>query len=310
MILHVENLTVEVRGSKLLRNVTFSLNEGERLGIVGESGSGKTLLARSIVKLLPSSIAITHGRVVYKDKILSEMSEKELQSVRGKEIGMVFQDPLTFLNPTKQVGVQIAEGYRRHFPQSTRHEARSVALELLHEVGIPDPENRMEYYPHELSGGQRQRILIAIALSAKPQLLIADEPTTALDVTVQAQIMELLKTLQQKRSTILISHDISLIATFCNRVLVMYAGEIVEDAPIDELLKDPQHPYTQQLLKSLPSLTSNERLATIPGSPPDLSKMILGCPFAPRCAHVMDKCKLVAPPSNLRCRCWLKEPEC
>ena len=310
MILAVENLTVEVGHAKLLRNVSFSLNEGERLGIVGESGSGKTLLARSIVKLLPSSITITHGRVVYKDNILSEMSEKQLQSVRGKEIGMVFQDPLTFLNPTKPVGVQIAEGYRRHFPQSTRLEARNVALELLHEVGIPDPENRMEYYPHELSGGQRQRVLIAIALAAKPQLLIADEPTTALDVTVQAQIMDLLKNLQQKRSTILISHDISLVANFCDRVLVMYAGEIVEDAPIDELLKNPQHPYTQQLLKSIPSLSSSERLATIPGSPPDLSKLILGCPFAPRCPHALDKCKLVAPPHHPRTRCWLKEPEC
>lgn len=310
MILQIEDLTVETRGIKLLRNVSLTLNEGERLGIVGESGSGKTLLARSIVKLLPTSIAITQGRVVYKDKILSDMSEKELQSVRGKDIGMVFQDPLTFLNPTKKVGLQIAEGYRRHFPKSSRLDAYRVALELLHEVGIPDPENRMEYYPHELSGGQRQRILIGIALAAKPQLLIADEPTTALDVTVQAQIMQLLKTLQQKRSTILISHDLSLIASFCDRVVVMYAGEIVENAPIDELLKGPEHPYTQQLLKSLPSLTSSERLATIPGSPPDLTKMILGCPFAPRCTHVMDKCKLVAPPSNRRCRCWLKEPTC
>lgn len=305
MILEVKNLVVKA-SYDLIKNVSFSMNEGEKLGIVGESGSGKTLLVRSLIKLLPSSISIASGTVRYKNLLLSDMSEHELQNVRGKEIGMVFQDPLTFLNPTQRIGDQIGEGYRRHFPHVSKKEARKVALELLHEVGIPEPEVRLMYYPHQLSGGQRQRVLIAIALAAKPQLLIADEPTTALDVTVQAQIMELLKNLQQKRSTILITHDLSLVASFCDRVLVMYAGQIVEDAPIDELFRAPQHPYTQQLLKSIPSLTSHERLVTIPGSPPDLSKPIHGCPFAPRCPLALPKCKLEAPPPNARALCWLR----
>jgi oligopeptide/dipeptide ABC transporter ATP-binding protein len=190
-----------------------------------------------------------------------------------------------------------------------------VALELLNEVGIPEPELRLSQFPHELSGGLRQRVLIAIALAAKPKLLIADEPTTALDVTVQAQIMDLLKNLQQNRSTILISHDLSLVASFCDRVIVMYAGQIVEDAPIDELFKAPQHPYTEQLLKSIPSLTSHAKLATIAGSPPDPSKPIQGCPFAPRCPYAFDKCFEKAPPlfnvtPQHKSLCWLRENKC
>jgi oligopeptide transport system ATP-binding protein len=315
MILDVENLTVEVGGWKVIRDVSFSLKEGEKLGIVGESGSGKTLLMRAVMGLLPSSIKISSGTIRYQDHLLTSMKEHELQKIRGREIGMVFQDPLTFLNPTSKVGTQIGEGYRHHFPHVSKKEADSVALELLREVGIPESELRLNQFPHELSGGLRQRVLIAIALAAKPHLLIADEPTTALDVTVQAQIMELLRNLQQNRSTILITHDLSLVASFCDRVIVMYAGQIVEDAPIDEIFHSPQHPYTEQLLKSIPSLTSHDRLVTIPGSPPDLSKPIQGCPFAPRCPYAFDKCSKLSPPlfnvtAHHKSLCWLREKSC
>ncbi len=315
MILEVEDLCVEVQNWKVIKNVSFSLSDGEKLGFVGESGSGKTLLMRSLIGLLPSSISISGGTIRYGDQFLSSMHEKELQKVRGKEIGMVFQDPLTFLNPTSKVGVQIAEGYRRHYPHISKAEAEAIALELLKEVRVPDPELRLHQYPHELSGGLRQRVLIAIALAAKPRLLIADEPTTALDVTVQAQIMDLLRDLQRDKSTILITHDLSLVASFCDRVIVMYAGEIVEDAPIDEIFSNPKHPYTEQLLKSVPSLTSEERLISIPGSPPDLSQPIQGCAFAPRCPYASTKCHEKKPPmvqinANHKSLCWLEDKPC
>jgi oligopeptide/dipeptide ABC transporter ATP-binding protein len=315
MILEVDDLSVEVQNYKVIKHVSFSLKEGERLGIVGESGSGKTLLMRSIIGLLPSSIEITGGSIKYGDLILSSLHEHELQKVRGKEIGMVFQDPLTFLNPTSRIGDQIAEGYKRHFPHVSSKEAKAVALELLKEVRIPDPELRIRQFPHELSGGQRQRVLIAIALAARPRLLIADEPTTALDVTVQAQIMELLKDLQHNKTTILITHDLSLVASFCDRVIVMYAGQIVEDAPIQEIFRAPKHPYTEQLLKSVPTLTMNQRLIAIPGSPPDFSEKIQGCTFAPRCPYAFEKCHLMAPPlfevnTKHKSLCWRGEKSC
>lgn len=304
MTLIVDHLSVKGK-YELLKDVSLTLQPGEKLGIVGESGSGKTLLVRTLVKLLPPNITITSGTVTFNNQLLSSMSEHELQKVRGKEIGMVFQDPLTFLNPTKRIGEQINEAYRRHFP----HCRENRALQLLHEVGIPDPEVRMRYYPHQLSGGQRQRVLIAIALAAHPTLLIADEPTTALDSTVQAQIMQLLKKLQAGRTTILISHDLSLIASFCDRVVVMYAGQIVEEAPTEELFRAPKHPYTQQLLKAIPSLHTHDKLATIPGSPPDPSKPTLGCPFAPRCPFVMDQCRTTPPPRTNNSLCW-RTPTC
>jgi oligopeptide/dipeptide ABC transporter ATP-binding protein len=319
MMLTVENLSVEVQGPEaswqVIKNVSFSLQEGEKLGIVGESGSGKTLLMRALIGMLPPSIAITRGKITYFDRLLSEMKEHQLQKIRGREIGMVFQDPLTFLNPTTRVGKQIGEGYTRHFPNTSKKEAEAAALALLKKVGIPDPELRLTQFPHELSGGLRQRVLIAIALAAGPKLLIADEPTTALDVTIQAQIMNLLRSLQQDKSTILITHDLSLVASFCDRVIVMYAGQIVEDAPTRELFRAPQHPYTEQLLKSLPSLTSHAKLVTIPGSPPDLSKAHRGCPFAPRCPYTQSKCLQEEPPlfkvsSNHKSLCWLREQSC
>lgn len=316
-LLEVRNLEVKVqqkgRSWNVLQNVSFSLKKGEKLGIVGESGSGKTLLMRALIKLLPGNISLTGGTVKYEGKLLSDMDEKQLQKIRGKEIGMVFQDPLTFLNPTLKVGSQIAEGYLIHFPQATHQEARSKALQLLEQVGVPDPQLRLSQYPHELSGGLRQRVLIAIALAASPHLLIADEPTTALDVTVQAQILELLSELQAQKSTILITHDLSLVASFCDRVIVMYAGRIVEDAPIDTVFTAPKHPYTEQLLKSIPKLFSRDPLATIPGTPPDLSKPLQGCPFAPRCPFVFDRCTKEEPPlfeeDHHQSLCWLQEPK-
>lgn len=318
ILLQVDNLNLEVQRGKnswpLLRQISFTLQSGEKLGIVGESGSGKTLLARSLIKLLPSSITLSSGTVAYEGQVLSAMSEKELQKIRGKKVGMVFQDPLTFLNPTSKIEAQITEPYRLHFPKATRQEIKQRALELLNQVGIPHPELRLSQYPHELSGGLRQRVVIAIALSAEPELLIADEPTTALDVTVQAQIMQLLSELQVQKSTILISHDLSLIASFCDRVIVMYAGQIVEDAPIKQLFRAPQHPYTQLLLKSMPTLSTHDKLASIPGTPPDLSKLTVGCPFAPRCPFAFDKCQNEEPPlfnisSSYQSRCWLHNEE-
>ncbi|CAM0117321.1 ABC transporter ATP-binding protein [Rhabdochlamydiaceae symbiont of Dictyostelium giganteum] len=317
-ILDIKNLEISVENKtqpwKVIRNVSFSLKEGEKLGIVGESGSGKTLLVRSIVKLLPQGVSITSGEIEYDGKILSSMSEKQLQKVRGKEIGMVFQDPLTFLNPTLKIGKQIIEGFKLHFPNASKAQANAKVLELLYQVGISQPELRLHQYPHELSGGLRQRVLIAIALAASPQLLIADEPTTALDVTVQAQILELLSQLQVRRSMILITHDLSIVASFCDRVIVMYAGEIVEDAPVHDLFFKPSHPYTEQLLKAIPTLTAQDKLVTIPGSPPDLSKPLVGCPFAPRCPYAFQKCHEKAPPlfsvgQKHRSLCWLKEPK-
>lgn len=294
MILTVQNLDISNCSHKIVKQVSFSIREGERVGIVGESGSGKTLLVRSIIGLLPPSISITGGTIQYQESLLSSMEERELQAVRGKEIGMIFQDPLTFLNPTTPVGVQIAEGCKKHCPHL---DSKERALLLLEKVGISEPARRFGQLPHQLSGGQRQRVLIAIALSAQPKLLIADEPTTALDFTTQTQIMDLLRTLQL--TTLLISHDLDLITSFCDRILVMYAGEIVE-----EFSKAPKHPYTQQLLQAIPSLHPQIKLVPIPGAPPDLSKPIQGCPFAPRCAQVFDKCLKEAPPPFQTVRCW------
>ncbi len=311
-LLEVQNLQIQVKTGPVIRNVSFSLNEGERLGIVGESGSGKTVLMRSIMQLLPSSMTLSGGTIHYQDRLLSSLTDREMQKVRGKEIAMVFQDPMTFLNPTQKIGAQIAEGYRRHFPKTTKSEAAEKALELLKQVGVAEPELRLTQYPHLLSGGLRQRVLIALALVAEPSLLIADEPTTALDTTIQAQIMQLLSTLQKNKTTILVSHDLSLVASFCDRVIVMYAGQIVEDAPIDELFAAPAHPYTEQLLKSIPTFASRT-LAAIPGSPPDLSTPIKGCAFAPRCPYVHSQCREEEPPlftTGVRHKslCWLKQP--
>lgn len=305
-------ITIQTQSQKVeaVRGVSFKLNEGEKLGIVGESGCGKTILMKSLLQLLPPTASIDKGEIWYEGKDLVKLREKELQKIRGKEIGMIFQDPMTSLNPTLKVGYQITEGFLRHFPAVTKKEAEARALELLVQVGVPEPKLRLEQYPHVLSGGLRQRVVIALALAAEPRILIADEPTTALDVTVQAQILELLEHLQKGKSTLLITHDLSLIAAFCDRVLVMYAGQIVEEAAVEELFACPKHPYTQKLLQSIPRIDGKgEMLLPIAGSPPDLSQPIKGCAFCPRCVESMHICREEQPPLfEQKVRCWLLDP--
>lgn len=313
-LLDVKDLHVSFRthgqSLKAVRGASFTLYEGERLGIVGESGCGKSALVKALVQLIPSHTAtIDQGEVWYNGQDLTKLSEYEMQRVRGKEIAMIFQDPMTSLNPTLKIGAQIAEGYLRHYPNAT--DAEKTVLQLLEMVGMPDPERRAQEYPHTLSGGLRQRGMIAIALASRPKLLIADEPTTALDVTVQAQILDLMKDIKEVRSTILITHDLSVVAGFCDRILVMYAGKIVEDATADELFSNPQHPYTQRLLQSLPrlDLARDQPLSPISGSPPDLSSPVKGCSFCPRCSLAMNICRTDDPPlfpigDSHKSACW------
>ncbi len=315
--IEVKNLQVTLQSQgqtiEAVRNVSFTLYEGERLGIVGESGCGKTILMKSLLQLLPSSATINSGEIWYQGNNLVTLTEKELQGIRGKEIGMIFQDPMTSLNPTLKIGYQIAEGLLRHFPLISKKEAKERALELLKQVGIPEPELRLDQYPHLLSGGIRQRAVIALALASKPSILIADEPTTALDVTVQAQILDLLHELQKGTSTLLITHDLSIVASFCDRVLVMYAGQIVEEASVEELFAHPKHPYTQRLLESIPRIDGKgDKLHPIAGSPPDLSISLEGCAFCSRCTEAMNICRTETPPlfesSGQKTRCWLLDP--
>lgn len=318
-ILQVKDLRISFRsqGQKIeaIRGVSFEVPHNQKIGIVGESGSGKTVLMKSLLNLLPSHHTIIEsGEIWYKETNLLSLKESGMQKIRGKEIGMIFQDPLTALNPTVQVGIQITESVILHHPLLHFQEAKMQAIQLLFRVGISEPEKRFYEYPHTLSGGMRQRILIAIALAANPSLLIADEPTTALDVTIQAQIFELLHLLQKNKSTILITHDLSLVAGFCDRVLVLYAGKIVEDAPVDRLFSSPQHPYTQKLLLSLPriDLDKNAPLIPIPGLPPSPGECISGCAFHQRCSKALNICKQEAPPSfiiaqNHRSACWLHD---
>ncbi|MBI2743322.1 MAG: ABC transporter ATP-binding protein [Chlamydiales bacterium] len=297
-LLEVKNLSVsfEVHKKSLhaVREISFFLNEGERLGIVGESGCGKSATAKALIQLLPSHYSKVGGEVWFDGKNLLSYSERELQKIRGKEIGMIFQDPMTSLNPTLKIGTQIIEGYLRHHPQATYQEAHACAIEMLELVGIAQPKERANAYPHTLSGGMRQRAMIALALVCRPKLLLADEPTTSLDVTIQAQILDLMKNIQQKTRTsvILITHDLSVVAGFCDRVLVMYAGRIVEDAPVEKLFENPQHPYTQRLLQSIPRLNMRKDHPLIPieGTPPSLFSPPQGCAFCSRCAGAMNIC--------------------
>ena len=293
-------LTTRTKKIRAVRNVSFELYPGEMLGIVGESGCGKSMLAKSLMSLLPKSNAtIEHGEIFYSGANLLELSEKEMQRVRGREMSMIFQDPMTSLNPTMKIGKQIVEGYRRHFPKTPPDTAYHKAIDLLEHIGISSPRICFELYPHELSGGMRQRVMIAIALISSANILIADEPTTSLDVSIQAQILELLKELQHTRklSIIFITHDLSLIAAYCDRALVMYGGQIVESAPVERLFAHPKHPYTKQLLAALPRLDRdhNDPLMPIDGKPPDLSVPTIGCSFAPRCADATETCRTTPP---------------
>ena len=296
--------------------VSFELRAGEVLAIVGESGSGKSVTAQTITGLTRAPNARITGSVTYRGRELNGLDDDQLRDVRGEQIAMVFQDPMSSLNPVYRVGDQITEMIRAHRDVS-KHEATARAVELLRSVGIPNPERRVRHYPHEFSGGMRQRVMIAMALALEPDVLIADEPTTALDVTVQAQILRLIDQLNRDRdlAVILITHDLGVVAEVADRVVVMYAGQIVEDATLDEIFYDPQHPYTWGLLGSLMRLDQSRsaRLAQIPGQPPSLLAPPAGCRFAPRCAHAFDKCDelptLEARVSgNHLDRCWL-DPE-
>lgn len=273
-----------------IRGVNFDLQDGETLAIVGESGSGKSVTTKSIMRLLPASNSeIKQGKMLYGNHDFANATEKEMQKIRGKDISMIFQDPMTSLNPTMPIGRQITEPLLKHQNYS-RHDAKKRAIELLDLVGIPKPETRLKQYPHQFSGGMRQRVVIAIALACDPKILIADEPTTALDVTIQSQILNLLKDIQEQMGTsiIFITHDLGVVANVADRVAVMYAGKIVEIGSVDEIFYNPKHPYTWGLISSMPTLSAeDEELYVIPGTPPDLLDPPKGDAFAPRNPYAM-----------------------
>ena len=294
MSLEIKNLRISFRRGNTLfeavHGVSFSLGDGRALGIVGESGCGKTISAMSVMRLLPSTAVITEGEIIYNGLDILSLSEKEMRMIRGNKIALIPQDPLTSLNPLYTIGDQLMEVILLH-QDVTKKEAKEIALESLNMVKIPDASKRFDDYPYQFSGGMCQRVIIAMALASEPDLIIADEPTTALDVTVQAQIMELFSEIRQKRKTslILITHDLGLISENVDDVAVMYAGEVVEHSPVKELFLNPSHPYTKGLLGSLPR-GSKERLKIIEGQPPQVGEIISGCRFHPRCEFVMDRC--------------------
>lgn len=302
---------------KALNGVSFSMNEGEVLGIVGESGSGKSVTAYSIMGLTAYPGKLIGGTIYFNGHQIEKMSEKEMRKIRGNEVSIIFQDPMTSLNPVYTIGNQITEVIRLHTGKSKK-EAYDRAKELLELVGINEPTKRLKQYPHELSGGMRQRVMIAIALACEPKLLIADEPTTALDVTIQAQILELMQELRQKlgMSIIMITHDLGVVASMCERIAVMYAGHIVEYGTADEIFYEPKHEYTKGLINSIPNLSAQEieRLVPIEGQPVDLLNPPAGCPFAPRCANCMKICLREMPPKTELSdthysHCWLLQKE-
>ena len=315
-LLDVKMLNVSFKSGKntlkVVSDLSFYVNEGERLGIVGESGSGKSVTSLAIMRLLPSNTEEVSGEILFNGENLLQLSESKMQAIRGNHISMIFQEPMTSLNPIHTCGKQIAESVLLH-SNATKKEANARALELLKLCGIPAPEQRMKEYPHQLSGGMRQRIMIAIALACEPELLIADEPTTALDVTIQAQILELMKKLGKDRNlaTIMITHDLGIVYDFCDRVVVVYTGEVVESSPVNELFKKPQHPYTQGLIGALPQLnTTVERLEAVEGMVPDTNDMPSGCHFGPRCKYATERCQnehpeLVTTADGRQVRCFL-----
>ena len=302
---------------KALNGVSFSMNEGEVLGIVGESGSGKSVTAYSIMGLTAYPGKLIGGTIYFNGHQIEKMSEKEMRKIRGNEVSIIFQDPMTSLNPVYTIGNQITEVIRLHTGKGKK-EAYDRAKELLELVGINEPTKRLKQYPHELSGGMRQRVMIAIALACEPKLLMPDEPTTALDVTIQAQILELMQELRQKlgMSIIMITHDLGVVASMCERIAVMYAGHIVEYGTADEIFYEPKHEYTKGLINSIPKLSAQEieRLVPIEGQPVDLLNPPAGCPFAPRCANCMKICLREMPPKTELSdthysHCWLLQKE-
>ena len=301
---------------KALNGVSFSMNQGDVLGIVGESGSGKSVTAYSIMGLTAYPGRLVGGTVWFNGHQIDKMTEKEFRKIRGNEVSIIFQDPMTSLNPVYTIGNQIVEVILLH-TKKTKQEAWARARELLELVGINEPDRRLKQYPHELSGGMRQRVMIAMALANHPDLLIADEPTTALDVTIQHQILKQMRSLQEEYGTsiIFITHDLGVVAELCDRVVVLYGGLVMEEAEINDLFENPLHPYTMGLLASIPGLTKDksERLQSIPGSPPDMTKPPKGCPFASRCQFARNICAAECPPfvqvGSRQARCWLLQPD-
>lgn len=320
-LLEIRNLSTSffthVGEVKAVRNISFSLKRGEAMGIVGESGSGKSVSMMSLMRLLADTGRITGGSIIFDGRDIAAISAREMKKIRGNDIGMIFQDPMTSLNPVLTIGQQMMEPLRLH-KGMTREQAIQKSMEMLSMVGIPEPEKRLKQYPHEFSGGMRQRVMIAMALSCRPKLLIADEPTTALDVTIQAQILELMKEIKSKLNTaiILITHDLGIVADFCDRVNVMYGGCIVEKGDTREMYYHSRHPYTWGLLSSVPNprTLTRERLKPIDGQPPDLLMPPRGCPFAPRCDYAMGVCMEDMPPEfeisdTHLSACWLNHPD-
>jgi len=320
-LLQVKDLAthfVSARGTRVVRavnEVSFSLDSGETLGIVGESGSGKTTLALSLLRLLPPAARIVSGEILFEGEDLLKKSDVEMRRIRGKRVAMILQDPMASLNPLFTIGDQVAEPIRVH-EHATRSNAWSKARDLLKAVRISAPEARDKEYPHQMSGGMRQRIVGAIAISCEPALLIADEPTTSLDVTIQAQYLRLLRDLQRAHhlALIFITHNLGIVAKMCDHVAVMYAGRIVELGPVRKIFNSPVHPYTQALLSSIPRLADpSQRLTAIDGQPPDLASPPPGCAFHPRCPKVMPRCREEDPPGfsegeRHTARCWLQGP--
>jgi oligopeptide/dipeptide ABC transporter ATP-binding protein len=317
-LLEIDNLSthyVSAQGTRVIRavdDVSLHVNAGETVGIVGESGSGKTTLALSILRVLPTAAKVVSGQVWFEGEDLIRMSDTEMQHVRGKRIAMILQDPMASLNPLFTIGNQVAEPIRVH-EGADRRTAWRRARDLLKAVRIPSPETRLGQFPHEMSGGMRQRIVGAIGISCEPRLLIADEPTTSLDLTIQAQYLNLLRELQRKHglALIFITHNLGIVAKMCDRLVVMYAGRVVESGPVLQIFNAPAHPYTRALLNAIPRMSdSRQRLTAIEGQPPDLAALPRGCAFAARCPEAFDRCRKEAPPGfNLNAertaRCWL-----
>ena len=317
IILEVRDLCVEfqtVEGRvQAVDHLSYTLHKGEKLGIVGESGSGKSVSSLAMMQLIPNPPGrVTGGEILYKGKDLVKLSEKEMQKLRGNEISMIFQEPMTSLNPIIQCGKQIAESLRLHRGMNKK-EAAAEAVRMMKAVGIANPEVRAHEYPHQMSGGMRQRVMIAMALACQPQILIADEPTTALDVTIQAQILDLIRDLNREMNAavLFITHDLGVVSQLCDTVIVMYTGHIVEQAPVRELFRDPKHPYTVGLLNAIPAITKERKpLKTIEGVVPNPTERIEGCSFWPRCPHASERCRKEAPPvtrpgEDRLVRCWL-----
>ncbi|PKR86389.1 ABC transporter ATP-binding protein [Heyndrickxia camelliae] len=319
-ILEVKDLQVRFNTSmgtvQPVRGVDFQVHEGETLGIVGESGCGKSVTSLAVMGLLPSPAGyIAEGEILLEGKRISHLKEREMRKLRGNDIAMIFQEPMTSLNPVFTIGEQLSEPLRQH-TELSKKEIRRKIIEMLKLVGIPRAEEIIDEYPHQLSGGMRQRVMISLAMLCKPKLLIADEPTTALDVTIQAQILDLMKKIKSENqmAMLLITHDLGVIAETCDRVIVMYAGEIVENTDVRTLFNEPKHPYSQGLLASLPKLNERKQnLYSIKGNVPRPDEIPKGCAFSTRCPHVSDKCRNERPPllklNHQSCRCWLYEGE-